>query len=141
MNKYEDIINLSRPKSKHTPMSLNNRSAQFAPFSALTGYEEKIKEIVRRTHSKIELEEDEKVKLNDKLEWLKVNIKKKPEIVITYFEEDKKKSGGSYQKVNGNIRRIDEVKNCLIFIDRTKVCIDDIFEIEGDIFRDIFMDL
>ena len=35
MNKYADIIHLSRPKSKHPSMSLNNRSFQFAPFSAL----------------------------------------------------------------------------------------------------------
>ena len=37
INKYEDIINLSRPISKHPKMSLYQRSAQFAPFSALTG--------------------------------------------------------------------------------------------------------
>ena len=45
MEKYEDIIKYSRPKSKYTKMSLYQRSAQFAPFSALTGYEEKIKEV------------------------------------------------------------------------------------------------
>lgn len=45
MEKYEDIIKYSRPKSKYPKMSLYQRSAQFAPFSALTGYEEKIKEV------------------------------------------------------------------------------------------------
>ena len=137
MNKYADIIHLSRPKSKHPSMSLNNRSFQFAPFSALTGYEEKIKETARITSSKIDLTEEEKLKLNDKLEWLKENIKKQPEVTITYFVADKKKSGGSYQKITGNIRRIDAVGKCLVFRDKIKVFLDDIIKVEGNIFRDM----
>ena len=43
--KYEDIINLPHHVSKkHPQMSLDARSAQFAPFAALTGYEKAIKE-------------------------------------------------------------------------------------------------
>ena len=39
MNKYNDIINLPHHTSKtRKPMSLYNRAAQFAPFAALTGY-------------------------------------------------------------------------------------------------------
>lgn len=42
---YEDIINLPHHVSKkHPQMSLEARSAQFAPFAALVGYDEKIKE-------------------------------------------------------------------------------------------------
>ena len=137
MNKYADIIHLSRPKSKHPSMSLNNRSFQFAPFSALTGYEEKVKETARITSSKIDLEEDAKIKLNDKLDWLKENITKNPEVTITYFVADKKKRGGSYQKVTGNIRRIDEVGKCLVFMDKTKVFLDDIIDIKSDVYYNI----
>ena len=43
MSKYDDIINLKRPASRRMPMSITNRAAQFAPFSALTGYDEAIK--------------------------------------------------------------------------------------------------
>ena len=47
-HKYDDIINLERPKSKkHPQMSLYARSAQFAPFAALTGYEDIIKETAK----------------------------------------------------------------------------------------------
>ena len=46
MPNYDDIINLPHHVSqKRKPMSLKNRSAQFAPFSALKGYQEKINEI------------------------------------------------------------------------------------------------
>lgn len=44
---YEDIINLPHHVSaKHVPMSISERAAQFAPFSALTGYEEAINETI-----------------------------------------------------------------------------------------------
>ena len=43
MNLYEDIIGMPHyePK-KHKRMTIENRAAQFAPFAALTGYEEAI---------------------------------------------------------------------------------------------------
>ena len=43
---YNDIINLPHHISKkHQQMSLKDRAAQFAPFSALTGYDEALKEV------------------------------------------------------------------------------------------------
>lgn len=54
MPNYDDIINLPHHVSnKRKPMSLKNRSAQFAPFSALKGYQEKINEITRINDKKI----------------------------------------------------------------------------------------
>ena len=47
MNKYDDIIHLNRPKSNRPSMSIEARAAQFAPFSALVGYEESIRETSR----------------------------------------------------------------------------------------------
>lgn len=52
-HKYDDIIKLNRPISKkHTKMSLYARSAQFAPFAALTGYDEIIKETAKEINEK-----------------------------------------------------------------------------------------
>ena len=43
MGKYDDIINLPHHVSiRHPRMSMENRAAQFAPFAALTGYDEAI---------------------------------------------------------------------------------------------------
>lgn len=43
MGRYDDIINLEHHTSKRHPrMPLSERAAQFAPFAALTGYEEMI---------------------------------------------------------------------------------------------------
>ena len=42
---YDDIINLPHYVSKrHPQMSMWNRAAQFAPFAALTGYDDAIKD-------------------------------------------------------------------------------------------------
>lgn len=57
---YDDIIQLPHPVSKnHPPMPMKNRAAQFAPFSALTGYGDAIKESVRLNESQYEESEEE----------------------------------------------------------------------------------
>ena len=49
MNPYADMLELPPHKSsKHPPMSLLARAAQFSPFAALTGYEDAIKETESR---------------------------------------------------------------------------------------------
>ena len=57
---YDDIIQLPHPVSKnHSPMPMKNRAAQFAPFSALTGYGDAIKESVRLNEAQYEESEEE----------------------------------------------------------------------------------
>ena len=71
-NKYEDIINLKKPISKiHKQMSVENRAMQFMPFSALTGYEEQIKEEERITEEKVDVNEEKKLEINQKLNYIK----------------------------------------------------------------------
>ena len=69
-------------------MSIEARSAQFAPFSALTGYRDALKETARITDKKIELDEDYKTILDSKFQILENNKKLKPEITSTYFIKD-----------------------------------------------------
>lgn len=50
-NKYDDIINLPHHVStKHPHMSIENRAAQFAPFAALTGYDQAIEYTGKKTN-------------------------------------------------------------------------------------------
>ena len=67
-NNYDDIIDLPRHVSKvHPQMSISDRAAQFAPFSALTGYKDAIIEVDRYTQEFIELDDSEKEVIGQKL--------------------------------------------------------------------------
>lgn len=130
MDDYKDIINLLHHISKKRPqMSLYARSAQFAPFAALTGYSDEVKEKARLTNKRIELSEEEKEFLNGKI--LKINevIKTRPKISVTYFVKDLKKEGGSYLTVTDNVKRIDDVLGVIKFKSKD-IKMDDIINIE-----------
>lgn len=135
-HKYDDIIEMEHHISKkHPQMSLYARSAQFAPFAALTGYEEAVKETGRETSSKIELDEEMKQILDSKLQILFERLKDKPEISITYFVPDTKKDGGEYITVSGIVRKINSFSQSIILIDNTVIPISEIIDISGDIFN------
>lgn len=132
---YENIIDLPHHTSdKHPRMSHENRAAQFSPFAALTGYNAEINETARLTDEKLELSEDRINDINTKLQIIMDNIDEYPEVTVEYFVPDEKKSGGSYIKIIGNIRRIDEHERILIMKDNHTVPIDDIYSIDGKIF-------
>jgi len=129
-DKYDDIINLPHHESKkHSRMSLEARSAQFAPFAALTGYDEAIKETARQTDKRIEINEELKKFLNEKLKLIKKEIHKKPKIIVTYFVPDSKKEGGKYITVKGNVIKIDEYKKKMILENNTEISISEIIDI------------
>ena len=121
---YFEILSREHPTSKkHPRMSRMNRAAQFAPFAALTGYEESIKETARLTDRKIELSEYEIEELNAKLNFIQEHIKERPEVTITYFQPDERKDGGAFISVTGKVRRIDEANKVLVFEDEKIICI------------------
>ena len=129
--KYEDMLYLEPPVSKiHRKMSISERAAQFMPFAALTGYEDLIRESSRITQRRIELSETEIEELKHKLEFLHVHEKENPLIKVMYFLQDLKKNGGSYQTVEKQLHRIDDIEKKIIFKDRTTIQFDDIISVE-----------
>ncbi len=130
-SKYADIINMPHHVSrKHPQMSLYARSAQFAPFAALTGYGEAVEETERVTDNKRELDEELKIDLDRKLQWLQENSKDKPKVTFTYFIPDKLKDGGSYQTITGTVKKIDEYNQKIIFEDNREISIYEIIDIK-----------
>lgn len=60
MDNYDDIINLPHHVSnRHPQMSMWNRAAQFAPFAALSGYDEAIKKSDKENIELYEAKEEE----------------------------------------------------------------------------------
>ena len=132
MNKYDDIINLPHHISKKYPqMEKESRAAQFAPFAALAGYEDAVEETARITDSRIELDEEMKVIINEKLNVLDINISNKPKATFTYFVPDKTKSGGRYITITDNVRKIDLINNEIILLSKNKIKISDLIGISG----------
>ena len=140
-NNYQDIINLPHYISKkRQQMPISDRAAQFAPFAALTGYEENIKEATRLTDTRIEIDEERKLILNDKLQIILNNIKDEPTITFTYFIYDDKKSGGKYINITNQVKKINITDGYIILIDKTKIPIEEIIDINGDIFKNYQID-
>lgn len=130
-NNYDDIINLEPPISKkHPKMSISARSAQFAPFSALTGYKEAIAETSRITEEEIFIAEDQKIMINEKLNDINKNILKKPKVTITYFIKDKNKQGGNIITETVEIKKIDLIIKKLILTNKEKIDFKNIIDIE-----------
>ncbi len=136
---YDDIINLPHHISeKHTPMSRENRAAQFGSFQALSGYEDSVKEEARLTSTKEELSEEQLNELDRKAAFLKDNIALKPEITVTYFVSDIKKNGGKYVALKGNLYKIDITRGEIIFTDKRKIPLSDIVKIDSELFKEDF---
>ena len=139
MGKYDDIINLPCPEPKgHQRMPISERAAIFAPFAALTGHSAAINETARLTDSKIELSEDSRRILDEKQALLMDIIKERPVIMVTYFLPDERKAGGAYVTVSKELKQIDEVERLLIFVDGSKISLDDVFDIQCDKFKEYY---
>lgn len=128
MHKYDDILELPHHVSRSRPqMPVADRAAQFAPFAALSGHYEAVKEAARQTDARIEMDESCRAMLDRKLQ----EIQKQPDraVSVTYFVPDLKKPGGSYVTVTGRVGRIDGNGRRVILADGTCIPADDIIEI------------
>ena len=115
---YSDIIDLPySPSPGRSHMSLYDRAAQFAPFAALVGYDDMVKEEARLTDAESSLSENEIDILNQKLMLIAdaVEERSRPEITVIYFEPDSRKEGGSYSEFTGTVKKIDPIERKLVF--------------------------
>ena len=128
--KYEKIINLPHHVSKtREPMAKADRAAQFAPYSALSGYEDAVEETARLTDRRIELDEYEKERINAAVNVISASPPSM-NVSITYFKPDKCKTGGAYVTVKGEISYIDEADKKIVLIGGYTVQMDDIIDIK-----------
>ena len=128
MGAYDDIIDLPHPTSaRHPRMSMADRAAQFSPFAALVGHGAAIRETARLTDRKIELTEEEKAVLDEKLCVL---LDTGGEAVFTYFLPDAKKDGGVYVTAVGRVKRLDFLERRIVLTGGAVIPVEDILEIE-----------
>lgn len=130
MSRYEDIIDLPHYEPKQHPrMKSADRAAQFSPFAALTGHEGAVRETARLTDRRIELSEDELVRLDEAFRQLQERIAERPEISITYFVPDDRKVGGHYVTVTGRVQKIKDFERQIILNDGIPIAFEEVVEI------------
>ena len=130
MTEYQDMVTRPHPDPKyHTRMPLEKRAAQFAPFAALTGYEEAVEEAHRLTDHRPELSEEEKDALDRALRQA-LEEKKRP-VTITRFIPDARKEGGRIVTKKGQIRRLDAYRRRLVLEDGDRIPLDEILDLQS----------
>ncbi len=128
---YDDIKHLTRPQYDDLhPMSMSDRAAQFSPFAALVGYDDAVAETARLTDSRAVLTEDEMSELNANLNRLLDSLDEQPEISVTYFVPDEKKSGGKYVDKVGVVRIYDSYSQELVFTDGVRIAVTDMAKLD-----------
>ena len=119
---YADIIHLPHHVSQNHPqMPMLDRAAQFAPFAALTGYDDSIAETGRLTTERRELSEQEQNELNRRFDFLI-------------------KPGGEYQTTTGSIKNISLPERIITLDTGVIIHLDDISYIGGSIFSEMMED-
>ena len=130
MLRDQELLEMERPVSaRHAPMRRCDRAAQFAPFAALSGFDETVQAAGRLTQAQIELAENEREALNDALVRLAARLPEQPEVRLTYFQPDAKKSGGIYRTILTRVRRLDANAQVLVLTDGTRIPFDALLSI------------
>ena len=115
MNRYMDMLSLPHPVSKKRPrMAVQDRAAQFAPFAALTGYEDAIGEAGRWTEQPVFLVEEAVAEVNGALCALRSRMAQRPQVSLTYYQPDGRKAGGAILTVFGVVTKMDLYQSFLV---------------------------
>ena len=131
---YDDIIHLPHHVSKrHPQMPLYNRAAQFAPFAALSGHDAAVGETARQTYEQHDLSQSERDRLDRKMSRL-LQSEERPEVGITYFLPDKRKSDGQYRTVTGTIKKVDGIEGRIVLTDGTVIPLDSVSDMRSEVF-------
>ena len=127
---YDDIIDIEYPiRLQHPRMDKCRRAAIFAPFAALLGYDDTLKEVSRLTEAKRIIDTDLKNIIDIKLNNIYQNIKNHPYVSITYFVKDNYKEGGRYLTINDMVRKIDRYNKQIVMNDQRIIRMEDIISI------------
>ena len=142
---YADIIDRPHHQAANrNHMSLYDRAAQFAPFAALVGYDEMVREEARLTDLQIDPGESDLDRLDRKFRRLASLLAdhQRPFVSVLLFVPDARKSGGRYETVTGTARRLDEYEKKLILLGsgsparEISLDLDRILDLSGDCLED-----
>ncbi|AKP67934.1 hypothetical protein [Companilactobacillus ginsenosidimutans] len=121
---YADIMDLPyQPSKRHLPMNQRDRAFQFAPFGALEGFNDLIKNKTEMYSKKKYSDETQEQKINRQIKYLQAHTE--TVVDVNYFNE----YSGYYEHVKGTFEKIDSEKGRVTF-DETSIVIPNIREIK-----------
>lgn len=141
VERYSDIIDLPHHQSVRRPhMAVYNRAAQFAPFAALTGYDQMVQDTagMQLNDEKKVLSDDARRVLDEKLQILRKHLKEQPEIEVIFYDDKAGVNGGAYRFVSGNLKKFEEGSAILVLDQNLKINCADILSVQGEIFAPYF---
>lgn len=130
--KYDGILNMPHhvaAERKH--MALIDRAAQFAPFAALTGYDEWVAEEARLTDARPLLDDEQKSEIDRGLRRIRETITEHPLVRMTVFVPDARKTGGAYEEICAPAVKLDEFSRTILLEDGRRIPIDLITAVYG----------
>ncbi len=133
---YEDMVHLPHPEPRgRNRMPMNARAAQFAPFAALAGHDEAIRETARVTDPFREITDEERSLLNERHSVLMRHLDERPLVILTWFEPDLYKEGGRWLRHGVRVARVDESARCLVLTNGARVPMDMVAAMDGPLFE------
>ena len=124
--KYREVVLKGKPRHdrydrfsiRHPTMPPGRRAKLFAPFAALTGYDEMVDEEARLTEIQIDPGESDLDRLDRKFRRLSSLLadRQRPYVSVLLFVPDARKAGGRYETVVGFARRLDECEKRLVLL-------------------------
>lgn len=130
MGKYDDIVNLPHWEPRHhRRMSGIDRAGQFAPFAALTGYDAMVAETSRLTGERLELDDGQRMALDEALSDIVSRITEHPRVSVTHFVRDTRKDGGAYVRTVGTVRDVDLTSRTIVLKEGPAISLDDVLEL------------
>ncbi len=133
-HRYDDLLDRPRPVSARPRMPSKERAAQFLPFAALTGFDAILRETARYTDARVELSEEEKLALGEKLAILAERAGEQPLVRVVYFQADERKEGGSCREVTARVAKVRLFEEELLLEVGGPIAFGDILSLEGELF-------
>ena len=109
-------------------------AAFLQPLCGPRGFDAVIREMGRLTEQRIELTEDSREELDRRQQLLVEHLSEHPEVSVTYFVSDERKSGGAYVTVSDGVKKIDRYQRLLVLNDDLWIPLNEIIVLDSDIY-------
>ena len=130
MGKYDDMFHLSRPRSRYPKMRRGDRAKIFAPYDALKGFSDSVKEKDQVYFPRMLISDYIQEGINRRLKALN----RRDVVTVIWFESARHNDNedlGEYRTAAGTVLRVDEIEQTLM-LDGVTIPFEDIAALTND---------